>query len=101
MDFLSPYIYICVVLFLLLYSYIYTYVTKLFEMLHAHMYIKVKCIILLDINECLTSPCGQTCTNIIGSFTCSCDSGFVLDNNGNSCLGLPLISLYSYVIKIS
>jgi len=57
----------------------------------------------LDINECLSLPCEQTCNNTLGSFVCSCDDGFVLDNNGISCLGLfPLIwhntiIIYSYV----
>ncbi|ELU02120.1 hypothetical protein CAPTEDRAFT_196603 [Capitella teleta] len=40
-----------------------------------------------DINECDNnlSTCSQNCTNIDGSFTCSCMDGFVLDSDGVSC----------------
>ena len=43
-----------------------------------------------DINECTNSihGCHQnaTCTNSIGSFTCTCNEGF--DLNGTSCVGM-------------
>lgn len=29
-----------------------------------------------EINECTTSPCEQTCTNLRGSYSCSCKRGF-------------------------
>lgn len=34
-----------------------------------------------DINECSTNPCGENaeCTDIVGSFTCSCKEGFTGD----------------------
>eukprot|EP01125_Pyxidicula_operculata_P013176 TRINITY_DN4359_c0_g2_i3.p1 TRINITY_DN4359_c0_g2~~TRINITY_DN4359_c0_g2_i3.p1 ORF type:complete len:1736 (-),score=241.48 TRINITY_DN4359_c0_g2_i3:164-5371(-) len=36
-----------------------------------------------DINECLDAPCSHTCTNVAGSFKCSCpnDYGYNLTNN--------------------
>lgn len=36
---------------------------------------------LLDINECLNNPCHSNgmCTNIPGSFQCSCQVGFTGD----------------------
>ncbi len=35
-----------------------------------------------DIDECgLFSPCDQLCTNTMGSFMCSCNSGYVLQNS--------------------
>ncbi len=39
---------------------------------NAHLYV------FLDINECLNSPCHTNgmCTNIPGSFQCSCKVGF-------------------------
>lgn len=41
-----------------------------------------------DIDECVTtSPCAQNCTNTIGLFTCSCDDGFMLDQDKMNCLG--------------
>ena len=41
----------------------------------------------LDINECSagTHNCGQVCTNTAGSFTCSCNSGYTLEADGQSC----------------
>ena len=40
------------------------------------------CIGCIDINECEfdNGGCGQNCENTIGSFHCSCDSGYVLHN---------------------
>ena len=44
---------------------------------------------LLDINECNTTNggCEHICTNTIGSFNCSCDTGYQLDENGLNCSG--------------
>lgn len=41
---------------------------------------------LSDINECLSGPCDQTCTNTAGSFTCSCTDGFTLEADGTTCV---------------
>ena len=45
--------------------------------------------LLLDVNECTMNNggCEHICTNTLGSFECSCDSGFVLDDNNLSCNG--------------
>jgi len=42
-----------------------------------------------DIDECATSNggCEQICNNTIGSFYCSCDTGYQLDVNGLNCTG--------------
>ena len=42
-----------------------------------------------DIDECSegTHNCDQICTNTVGSFTCSCNSGYKLLGNGKSCRG--------------
>ena len=42
-----------------------------------------------DIDECadLTNTCEHTCTNTEGSYTCGCESGYVLHDNGKSCSG--------------
>ena len=49
------------------------------------------CILLciIDINECAegTHTCQQDCTNVLGSFNCSCRTGFSLSSNGFSCNG--------------
>ena len=44
---------------------------------------------ITDHNECLdgTHECDQVCTNTDGSYICSCNTGYTLDSNGNSCTG--------------
>ena len=44
----------------------------------------------VDVNECGddTDGCSQTCTNTEGSFTCGCNSGYVMDSDGVTCNGL-------------
>ena len=46
-------------------------------------------LLFTDTNECLTDNrgCDHTCTNAIGSFYCSCDPGYTLQNDGATCLG--------------
>lgn len=43
-----------------------------------------------DINECATNNgnCGQICTNTAGSYSCSCMSGYSLQANGRTCIGM-------------
>ncbi|CAC5419913.1 Fibrillin-1,Fibulin-1,Fibulin-5,Fibrillin-2,Latent-transforming growth factor beta-binding protein 4 [Mytilus coruscus] len=40
-----------------------------------------------DINECQTGTdnCQQNCTNTHGSFTCSCESGYIMNSDGATC----------------
>lgn len=40
-----------------------------------------------DTNECLVNNggCEHTCTNTDGSYTCSCDAGYKLQNDGHGC----------------
>ena len=46
-------------------------------------------IIYIDINECAedTDGCAQTCTDTDGSYTCFCDVGYQLANDGHGCDG--------------
>ena len=44
-------------------------------------------IIITDIDECLNSPCEHNCTNIVGSFVCSCPEKYIIANNGLTCEG--------------
>ena len=45
--------------------------------------------LLADVNECDTGNggCDHNCTNVVGSYACSCNEGFFLDGNLHTCLG--------------
>ena len=40
-----------------------------------------------DIDECAegTHGCAQTCTNVVGGYSCSCDAGYRLASNRHTC----------------
>ena len=44
---------------------------------------------ITDIDECATNNgnCGQTCNNTIGSYSCSCVAGYLLNADSRSCSG--------------
>ena len=59
------------------------------------------CLISLsDINECSlnTDHCAQHCTNTVGSYYCSCRTGYRLSSNGRSCSGMLFKLLEHHVI---
>ena len=43
----------------------------------------------IDIDECTnnTDNCTQTCRNTVGSFTCGCNDGYLLEGDGTTCNG--------------
>ena len=45
---------------------------------------------MIDINECANQNggCEQNCQNNIGSYSCSCLTGYLTDKNGHNCTGL-------------
>ena len=45
--------------------------------------------VFTDIDECQlgTDNCTQQCNNTDGSYLCSCNGGFILDNDSYSCIG--------------
>ena len=52
---------------------------------------KCDSILSADVDECSASnanPCTQNCTNTIGSFVCSCTSGYRLGSDGFTCEGI-------------
>ena len=48
-----------------------------------------------DINECNYSNggCEHICNNTVGSYYCTCNSGYTLNKNGRNCTGIILVSL--------
>ena len=44
----------------------------------------------IDINECSSQNggCEQNCQNTIGSYSCSCLTGYLMDINSYNCTGL-------------
>ena len=52
---------------------------------------------LTDINECAihNGNCSQICTNEMGSYTCSCISGYALNADKSACNGMLYPILYS------
>ena len=43
-----------------------------------------------DIDECLDNNggCNQGCTNVNGSYDCSCDAGYFLSDDQRTCVGV-------------
>ena len=46
-----------------------------------------------DINECAShnGGCEHNCQNTIGSYSCSCLTGYLIDSNGYNCTGLKIL----------
>ena len=59
-------------------------------LIYKHLITLLLCIITTsDINECSTNNggCAHTCTNSVGSYACSCNTGFALDTDNHGCIG--------------
>ena len=52
-----------------------------------------------DINECARGidGCQHNCSNSIGSFFCSCNTGYALTSNGKSCTGKYVLCMHIYI----
>lgn len=52
---------------------------------------QVNIIFLIDVNECdlPDAPCqfGGSCINMVGTFRCLCNPGFITDADGRECVG--------------
>lgn len=44
--------------------------------------------LFLDIDECRYGYCQQLCANVPGSYSCTCNPGFTLNEDGRSCQGM-------------
>jgi len=46
----------------------------------------------LDIDECMVANggCAHICNNTDGSFSCMCDEGYELDEDGQQCIGMHI-----------
>ena len=55
-------------------------------------------VIYVDVDECAdgTNECDQNCHNNDGSYTCSCNAGFTLNNDELFCDGTISILYYVY-----
>ena len=60
----------------------YTCVGKYIIKLHGYIIIHS-----IDINECELGYCTQLCNNSEGSFTCSCQDGYALEDDNRTCVG--------------
>ena len=59
-------------------------------------------IINVDINECNTNNggCDTTCTNTVGSYECSCNTGYELNNDLHHCDGKKMYSIIDFKLLI-
>lgn len=50
------------------------------------------CVVIVDIDECATglAGCSHSCTNIIGSFRCTCPAETFLESDGRTCEGCSI-----------
>lgn len=45
-----------------------------------------------DIDECRYGYCQQLCANVPGSYSCTCNPGFTLNDDGRSCQGMCVMN---------
>lgn len=45
-----------------------------------------------DIDECRYGYCQQLCANVPGSYSCTCNPGFTLNDDGRSCQGMSVVN---------
>ncbi len=58
--------------------------------------------ITVDKNECLTENggCDHNCTNLLGSYSCSCLEGYALESNNRTCTG-TYTHCYKLVVTVA
>ena len=67
------------------------------------MYALVNTYVHVDIDECGlgTDQCAQNCHNYIGSYTCSCNAGYILNSDGCHCDGRETIATMIVFLTLS
>ena len=62
---------------------------------HTGRYTRFFSLFIPDIDECSegTDNCSQLCNNTVGSYQCSCNTGFILDSDQHTCNGRPNTNL--------
>ena len=57
--------------------------------------------LLIDVDECSINlhNCAHVCSNIVGSFNCSCQNGFILQPDGRTCEGMIMCIILKGSIK--
>ena len=55
-----------------------------------------------DVDECVeyNNWCEQSCTNLVGNYSCSCGSDYSLAKDGRSCLGNNVCCLIIIIVLI-
>ena len=53
-----------------------------------------------DNNECLSNNggCEYSCHNTIGSYYCSCNTGYVINSDNHHCDGKIINNIISYIV---
>ena len=57
----------------------------------------------VDVNECQTSNqggCAQVCTNTLGTYTCGCNEGYMLNIDGRFCDGRNFSNLDTDLVAL-
>ena len=56
----------------------------------------------IDVNECATNNggCEQNCQNNVGSYNCTCSTGYTLNSNGYSCTGKIMICGKNCILSV-
>ncbi len=56
-----------------------------------------------DVNECLeqNGGCTQNCTNLAGSFSCSCSPGFLLAADERGCTGINVCKERHMLVEVT